>query len=233
MFVLALDTSTDRSVLALSGPHGELVQAAMIAGRQHGRELIPQLRALLASAGVATADLGAIAVGLGPGSYTGTRVGVTAAKTLAYATGATLIGLDSLHVIAQNAPPDATRVAVIADAQRNEVYVAEFARSPGEPLRTDGPTRIEPLSAWVGRLEPGTLVLGPALDSPRIRPLIPPDRRADDDERNAPRAAPMIAIAREAIAAGRCDNPWLLEPMYLRRSAAEDQWDARKAAAPR
>src|SRR5262245_62607793 len=99
MNVLAIDTSTERAVLALSGVDGRLCVATIDAARRHGRDLVPGIRGLLDSAGVSVGDLEAIAVGLGPGSYTGLRVGVTAAKTLAYVTGVALLGLDSLHAI--------------------------------------------------------------------------------------------------------------------------------------
>src|SRR5947209_13538378 len=135
MIVLAMDTSTDRAAVALSNEEGDMRVATIDSGRRHGRDLIPRLKALLDSAAIEPRDLGAIAVGLGPGSYTGLRVGVTAAKALAYATGAVLIGLNSLHAIGQNAPTDSARVSVIADAQRGDVYVADLVRpSPGAPL---------------------------------------------------------------------------------------------------
>ncbi len=71
---------------------------------------------MLADAGLALRDIELIGVGLGPGSYTGLRVGVTAAKTLAYVTGALLVGFDSLEAVARNAPDQASRVSVVADA---------------------------------------------------------------------------------------------------------------------
>jgi tRNA threonylcarbamoyladenosine biosynthesis protein TsaB len=189
------------------------------------------LKSLLATASIEPAGLQAIAVGLGPGSYTGTRVGVTAAKTLAYATGAALIGLDSLRVIGRGAPADALRVSVIADAQRGELYVADFLRpAAGASLTSAGETRIEALASLIGRLEAGTVVMGPALDSPRIRGSIPAAFLAPSGGGTHPRAVDLIELAVEAMAAGRRDDPWLLEPLYLRRSAAEDQWDARIAA---
>lgn len=230
MIWLAMDTSTDRAILAVRNRSGVLRSEAFEAGRRHGRDLIPWIRDLLGAAGVPVGDLGGIAVGLGPGSYTGTRVGVTAAKTLAYATGARLVGLDSLHAIARKAPADARSVSVIADAQRGEVYVAELIRpSPGMLPIPRGETRIEGLASWLGRLEAGTVVMGPALDLPRIRSAVPPVAIPAVDHPGSPAGEDLLAMADEAIAEGRLDNPWLLEPMYLRRSAAEDQWDARLA----
>lgn len=232
MIALAIDTSTDHSILALVDHADRLHQLSSGTGRRHGRDLIPQLESLLAGASVAPGEIEAIGVGLGPGSYTGTRVGVTAAKTLAYATGALLIGLDSLHAIGRGAPADALRISVIADAQRGELYVADFIRTTagGLPLPV-GETRIEPVTSLLDRLEPGTVVLGPALDSPRIRPSIPDIFLTATAGSGSPRGPDLLAMTREAMAAGRRDNPWLLEPLYLRRSAAEDQWDARRSAA--
>jgi tRNA threonylcarbamoyladenosine biosynthesis protein TsaB len=233
MILVAMDTSTDYAVLALLDRAGEIRVATTEAGRRHGRDLIPQLKSLLASAAIEPGAIEAVAVGLGPGSYTGSRVGVTAAKTLAYATGSALIGLNSLHVIGRNAPADASRVWVIADAQRGELYVAELARpAPGAPLSAAAETHVETLSSWTARLEPGSVVLGPALNAPRIRSAIPSAFLPSADGANHPRGERLIELAREAMAAGRRDDPWLLEPLYLRRSAAEDQWDNRKAPSP-
>lgn len=228
MNLLALDTSTEQAVLALSIGSGRMLAAEPGPGRRHGRDLIPRLRDLLAQGGIRPAELDAIAVGVGPGSYTGLRVGVTAAKTLAYATGAMLLALDSLHAIGRNAPVEAARIAVIADAQRNDLYVARLSRSaPGLPPSPEGETRIEPLESWVGSLEPGTVVLGPALDLPRVRSAVPVAFLAPPDVPDHPQAVHLLELARDAFHAGRRENPWLLEPCYLRRSAAEDQWDAR------
>ena len=231
MIQLAVDTSTEHAIIAVRNRAGELTVSCMDTGRRRGRDLIPRMKSVLASAGITPGELESIGVGLGPGSYTGTRVGVTAAKTLAYATGAALIGLDSLEAIGRNAPADATRVWVIADAQRGEVYVAELHRAAaGGPLAPATATRIESLTTWAGGLEAGSVVLGPALDLPRIRSSIPAAFLPSSGTVSYPRGEDLIEMTREAIASGRRDSPWLLEPRYLRRSAAEDQWDARRTA---
>lgn len=227
MKILALDTSTLRAAIALSG-HDDgdpVVEAPPDPDRRHGRGLIPAIQSLLDGAGLASRDLGAIAVGLGPGSYTGLRIGLTAAKTLAYAAGVPLFGLDSLHAIARNAPPDAPRVAVAVDAQRGDAYVAEFDRTPSGlvPL---APTRIEPAGAWASTLKPGTVVLGPALD--RLGLSWPEGVRPGTVEDGHPQPSALVALARVAIR-GTPADVWALEPTYLRRSAAEDQWDKKRS----
>jgi tRNA threonylcarbamoyladenosine biosynthesis protein TsaB len=232
MNFLSLDTSTARGAIGLSVRSGEVFVASTEGGRRHGRDLIPGVAAILRAAGVGLRDIEVLAVGLGPGSYTGLRVGLTAAKTLAYATGAALIGLDSLHAIACNAPEGAPRVSVIADAQRGQLYVAEFVRPEGGRLVPARAIQIEPLTAWLARLEPGTVVLGPALDSPRIRSALPPGLEIPDSTLNCPVGHHLIELARETWSGGRRDDPWLLEPCYLRQSSAEEQWNARTAPAP-
>ena len=225
MVILALDTSTRRASLTLVGLGGGTLVAEPDPAQRHGLGVIPAVRGLLELAGLRVADLGGLAVGLGPGSYTGLRVGVTAAKTLAFAAGCPLAGFDSLEAIAAGAPPDELLLAVAVDAQRGDFFAAEFRRpAPGAPPERLTPTRVEPAGRWLAMREPGTLVLGP--DLARLAPMLPESVRLADPEFGYPRGAAFADLALASLAAGPLAEPWVLEPVYLRRSAAEDQWDA-------
>jgi len=220
--ILAIDTSTLYAALAVARADGFVFVASPDPAQRHGRSLVPGIRDLLRASGLALFEIDALAVGLGPGSYTGLRVGLTAAKTLAYTTGKPLVGLDSLEVIAHNAPPDTRRVAAIADAQRGDLYAAEFERpSLGAPLVRHTPTRIESRDAWLACLAPGTLVLGPDLD--RLKPPLPDSVAVATEMFGRPSGRHLIALARAALERGQCDDPWFLEPFYLRRSSAEEK----------
>jgi tRNA threonylcarbamoyladenosine biosynthesis protein TsaB len=232
MNLLVLDTSTGYAAIGLGLRTGARYAAQTDGSQKHGRDLIPCIATLLSSGGIKPTELDAIAVGLGPGSYTGLRVGVTAAKTLAYVTGAALFGLDSLEAIAWNSPDAALRVSVVADAQRGDVYSSDFTReAPGEPLVCIRTSHIEALDSWLARLEPGTLVLGPGLDSPRIAEKVPAQFRSQGGELNYPEGTRLIDLAARECAARQPENAWLLEPHYLRKSAAEEKWDSRAPAA--
>jgi tRNA threonylcarbamoyladenosine biosynthesis protein TsaB len=227
MNLLVLDTSTDRAAVGLLTNSGAIYTSLTGPDRRHGRDLIPSLRALLREAGVVLRDLDLLAVGVGPGSYTGLRVGVMAAKTLAYATGSSLVGLDSLEAVARNAPASASRISVVADAQRGDVYVADFCRVPAsETVVLERGSRIESLANWRAALQPGVLVIGPGLEWPAIRAAVPPALLASDSSLDYPHGHGLIELACDAWASGRRDDLWRLEPRYLRRSAAEDKWDA-------
>ncbi len=225
MNVLALDTSTARAAVALGLVDGSRLIAPIDPSLRHGRELLPAIRSLLKRADLRARDLQMIAVGLGPGSYTGLRVGVTAAKTLCYATAARLIGLDSLEFFARSAPVDSRRVVVLSDAQRGDFHVAEFARKPGgERLSRLGETRIVAASEVFSGDDSPCLAIGPGVDrwEGPWPDGVTPIREAIPDP------AILLDMLDDAAVAGRRDDPWFLEPIYLRRSAAEDQWVARK-----
>ncbi len=209
---------------------------------RHGRNLLPVIRELLVHAGLSPASIDFLAVGVGPGSYTGLRVALTAAKVLAYALDRPFAGFDSLEAIAWNAPAEAMRISVVADAQRGDVFAADFSRplahalGHSEPLVCLRPSRVVPLSVWAEGLESETWVLGPALENPSIREWVTCRARLKGESplclrlvdagnpAHWPNGASLVRLAESLWRTGRRDQLGEIEPRYLRRSAAEDQW---------
>jgi tRNA threonylcarbamoyladenosine biosynthesis protein TsaB len=226
--LLVIDTSTERAAVGVFVAPHTLHSYSGEAARKHGRDLVPGVRDLLQTAGLNIRDLHVVGVGIGPGSFTGLRIGLTAAKTLAYTTSANLVGFDSLEGLAANAPADVLYVHVVADAQRGDVYAADFARhAPGEPLFRVCESRIETLAGWSSRLGGSGLVLGPGLASPSIRAAISAGTAiCADPDCHQPRADQLIELTRRLWQGGQRDNLHTLEPRYLRRSAAEEKWAA-------
>ena len=129
MTILGFDTSTAASTAAVLLPGGNAIASAPPAERlgqrpAHSRELLPAVHDVMARAGVGFNDLDAIAVGRGPGTFTGLRIGVATARALAKANGLPLRGVSSLAALAAGMPEGA-RLPLI-DAKRGEVYAALF-----------------------------------------------------------------------------------------------------------
>lgn len=228
MNLLAIDSSGGLSAVGVWTESGVSEEGTTAVSRKHGCDLVPMIRDLLLAARLEAADLTTVAVGLGPGSYTGLRIGLTAARMLAYVAGAKLIGFDSLEGFAQNAPDDALNVRVIADAQRGDVYCASFERAEaGGVLRAVAASRIEPIARWVEGLETGAFVLGPGLHTESIRAALPDRIVVADPDLNQPSGHRLVELARRIEASGAEFDLRGLEPNYIRRSAAEDQWAAR------
>jgi tRNA threonylcarbamoyladenosine biosynthesis protein TsaB len=133
--------------------------------RRSAQALAPALDDVLRQAGWKPRDVQLVAVTVGPGSFTGLRIGVTTAKTLAYAVGADIIGVNTLEVIACQTPIDVSRVAVAIDAQRRQVYAAEFTRTEGGALDWVEETAIVDAEAWLAGLNERAAASGPALST--------------------------------------------------------------------
>ena len=213
--LLLIDSSHQSGFVAIAEADKLLAVRRLEEARRHARDLAPAIHELFTEADWKPRDVTAVIVGLGPGSYTGLRVGVMSAKTLAYATGCRLIGLETFAVIAAQAG-SAGRLAVIADAQQNNIYVQEFEnRVPLSPLR------IQQFQPWLETMIVGTRVSGPGLG--KWVSKLPTKVVTVDSSLWDPLPETLLQLGLERYRLEEWSDVWTAEPIYLRPSAAEEQ----------
>jgi len=216
VLLLALDTATDGVAVALHD--GERVLAAVRAGdaRHHNEVLVPTVAAVLESAGRRREDVSDVAVGVGPGPFTGLRVGIVTARTLALAWGAAVHGVCSLDALAAQAVAEGRVAAgaeflVATDARRREVHTARYRADEAGPVRLAGPD-VGP-AAGVERRGAVVVGRGGELYPDALGPATGP---VDVD------AGYLAALAVDALA-GRGGLDLLpVAPLYLRRPDATE-----------
>lgn len=217
MLLLAIDTATSAVTVAVHDGVRVLAEATTVDSRGHGERLAPGIREVLARAGAVPGELTDVVCGLGPGPFTGLRVGVVTARVLAFATGARLRGLCSLDALAASGEVSG-QVLVATDARRKEVYWARYAVSSHALERLDGPGVCRPAELAAPWRDLPTLGRGPALYPDLFpRPVGPTDVSAG--------ALAALAVAR--LAAG--DPLEQTEPLYLRRPDAAPSLVAKSA----
>jgi tRNA threonylcarbamoyladenosine biosynthesis protein TsaB len=144
MIYLGIDTSTTYLALSLWSPeHGLLSSSQEHLGREHAKRFISSLDTLLQTARIKKSDLSGIGVGIGPGSYTGLRVGIAGAKGLARALGITLSGVDSLAAVAYGCLQNSEKGLITFDARRGHVYAGLYQRQGMELLTLENPKKLE------------------------------------------------------------------------------------------
>lgn len=229
--ILAVETSgrdASLAVLEAAGDEVRVVGEHSLAGeRRTAQVLVPGVRALLERVGWKPHDVQLIAVVVGPGSFTGLRIGVTLAKTLGYATGSSVIGVDALAVLAHQAPPAQGPLSAVIDAQRQELFAARFECDRGCWNRTTA-THIIRQEDWLAALRPGERLTGPALR--RLRDRLPADVELVAESYWLPRASAVGQLGWRDVRAGRRDDVWSLAPQYYRASAAEEKRALRESA---
>lgn len=198
MLLLALDTSTDAVTVALHDDRAVLAERTEVEPNRHGELLGPLLSAVLDTAGAAVGELTAIAVGTGPGPFTGLRVGLVTAAALGDALGVPTYGVCSLDALAAGRGA----VVVATDARRREVYWARYDESGS---RVQGPAVGWPAEVPLA----GRPVIGPAVT--RYPDLLPGDPAW-------PSAGALARLALPRALAGAPSEP--AQPRYLRRPDA-------------
>jgi tRNA threonylcarbamoyladenosine biosynthesis protein TsaB len=227
--LVLIETSGRAGHVALA--HGERLLAArrLDESRRHARDLAPALRGLLDEQGWKPRDLHGVVVSRGPGSYTGLRVGIMSAKALAYATGCALLAVETFAVIAEQAPAQAASLDVVADAQQDRVYVQRFARGePGAGPVPVTPLTIQPVAGWLASLPAGGWVSGPGLRKCRER--LPAGVSVVEGGLWDPAPETLLCVGLRRYCRGERDDLWAVEPLYLRPSSAEEQWEAKNPA---
>jgi tRNA threonylcarbamoyladenosine biosynthesis protein TsaB len=230
MLILALDTSTREGSCALADGDRLLAEAASDPSRPQAARLPGELMALLEAAGVRLADVDFYAVAIGPGSFTGLRVGIATMQGLAYAARRPLFGVaafDALAHLAAAADVAPVPTATWIDAWRGEVYAAGY-----EGTRPIEPPSVEAPAALLARLGDRRVRFtgdGARSYEAGIREAL--GNRASFTDPVAPRlAGAMARLAWRAAATGARPDPHAIRPLYVRRPDAEIARDARHRA---
>ena len=222
MRILALETSGQAGAIAAAEGPRLVAELELDPQQRSARSLAPGIGQLLTTIGWRITDVELVAVTVGPGSFTGLRVGVATAKTLAYAIGARCVGLNTLEVIATQCRGVFPRLSVTMDAQRGQVFAALFQLVETDWQMIDGPSVLE-IDQWLNRLDSADAVSGPALV--KLAGQLPAGVTMIAADEWEPRAATVAALAWNRHLAEAYDDLWRLTPLYLRKSAAEEKWE--------
>ncbi len=222
LMLLAVETSGFEGSIALVDGRTLIEERVLqTEGRRHAQTLVAEVDLLLKTHALSPNGLDAVAVSVGPGSFTGLRVGVVFAKTFAWVNDAKLIAVDTLQGIAQRVPANSfsSPVTVIIDAQRGEVFVNEYSWNADAAIwQPVGDVRIEPVDDVARR---ATAVTGPGLR--KFGAAFSENVQRTDESLWEPRASAVAEIGHHLLRQHQVADVYALEPVYIRRSYAEEK----------
>ncbi len=215
MKLLAIDTAFEACSVAVAADDAAAVIRSEVVDRAHAERLMPMIREAMDAAGLAFADLDRIAVTVGPGSFTGLRIGIAAARGLALVTGAEAVGIGTLAVHAEQARAElgACPILAVLVAGRGDVYGQNFAADG----REEGPAEAGSPAAFARRLGANTLIAGSGADA--LASVLGKEAEARTvHRRSVPDPAALVRLARAA-------PPPMVppRPLYLRPPDARPQ----------
>lgn len=234
MLILGIDTATDQVSVAIGGHEGVLGSVAVARGRRHAETLTPSIEFLAAQTGIGLDEIGVVAVDVGPGLFTGLRVGIATGKAMAYALRVPMIGVASLDLVAFPLRETGRLIVAAVDARRGELFFAFYRPVPGGVQRI-GDYRVgssrDLASEIVARGEECLLVGDGARryadDFEGLSRV-----RVADQEVAHPSATSLVQLAHAQALREEFIQPWEIEALYLRAPDAVANWTSRADEAP-
>jgi tRNA threonylcarbamoyladenosine biosynthesis protein TsaB len=228
MNILGIETSTKTGSVAVVSEAGVIAQYSLNIEVTHSERLMSTVDRVLRDTGLAIADMDGYAVAIGPGSFTGLRIGLAAVKGLALATGKRVAAVPTLRALAWNLPFAAYPICPMLDARKNEVY-ASLYQFDGALLHQTMPEAVIPLARLAERITGNVVITGEAAHLFREdigkffgdRALIAPRSVV------LPSAAAVAEIGLDMIMNNKQTDPDTLVPLYIRRPEAEVVWEKR------
>jgi tRNA threonylcarbamoyladenosine biosynthesis protein TsaB len=234
--VLGLDTGASIASLALIAA-GRIVGEIHRPVTSHGADLPAAAVELMSAAGIDASDLGAIAVGIGPGSFTGLRIGLSYAKGIAFATGCGLAGVGSLDALAMDAleavaPPEGTVICPMVDARKGEVYTSLYG-AVADGLEKVAQDAVMPLAQLVAQLDKGAILVGDikANDAAAMLAANGVEVTVLNGNSMNRRARYIAVVGAARLARSNLDRAESLEPLYVRPPETASDTRARSRAA--
>lgn len=230
--LLTIDTATRAGSVAVSRGETVLGEIVLNTGSNHTDRLLLSLQQLLKDLDLTPAQFDAFAVVIGPGSFTGLRVGVATVKGLALATGKPVIPLPSLELLAMQAPLPKYPVCALLDARKQEVYSCLYQWQGGRPVAL-GPEQVLAPDRLLASLSGEVLFIGDGCQTYRTLIVRQLGSRAHflPWPCHLPRASSGAALALQALRLGETLPGAALIPRYIRPSEAEINWLRRQEGA--
>lgn len=229
MLILGIETSTKTGSVALVSEEAVIAQYSLNIEVTHSERLMSTVDRVLRDTGIAISQVDGFGVAIGPGSFTGLRIGLSTVKGLALATGKPAVGVPTLQALAWSVPQAASPVCPLLDARKNEVYAALYNFENMTPLHKI-PESVIPISRLEGWITGQTVFTGEAAHVYRseIERLL--GERALFAPRSVmlPSAAAVAEIGLGLIRTGRHMDPDEMIPRYIRRPEAELAWEKKR-----
>jgi len=236
MLVLGIDTATEVAAVGMMRDGRVLSDVWERSPTGHAARLPALVARALEEANATIGDVDAVALSVGPGSFTGLRVGLSFAKGVAFSSGVRLVGVATLEALAMLAPESVRTIAVVLDARRGETYAAVFRRVDGVIERVTGDLSLSPEAAREriaaeARLAPPSILLGDGAEryTKSLASLAEQGVAILPFEQIHPRGSVVAAIGERRLELGLDDRAELLVPVYVRGSYAERTLTTEKA----
>lgn len=229
MLILGIETATEQVGVAVGGHEGVIATFQVARGRRHAETLAPAIEFTLRQADIAITELGCIAVDVGPGLFTGMRVGLAAGKALAQALRLPMIGITSLDLLAFACRHTDRLLVPVIDARKGEVFWAMYRQVPGGVQQVAAPTvgPVEDLVADLLARSDDTLCVGDG--AARYRDEIVEGYRCEISEPVHPSAGALVELAHAKALREDWVRPDQIEALYLRAPDALINWATREA----
>lgn len=223
MKILAADTSTASGSLALLENHRLVLEWVLNSSRTHNRRLLRSIDDALTAVGWRLQDLDGLAVTVGPGSFTGLRIGLTTIKTLAWTTRKAYIGVPSLDALAGGLAHSSLPVCPLIDAHKEEVYGCLFRGDGSGEIRRSSPYAALSVKAVGQLVQERTLFCGDGwlVHRKAIVKVLGALAVGASTPFHLIRAGVVAELARQRLERGESDDPLVSVPLYVRPSEAE------------
>ena len=226
MLILGIDTATPQVGCAIGGHEGVLAVYQSAKGKRHAETLVPAIQFLSKQTGIELSEIGAVAVDIGPGLFTGLRVGVATAKAMASALRVPMVPVPSLDLLAFPVRWTSRRIVSVVDARRGEVFFAFYRQVPGglqrlSAMRIGSP---EELCSEIQATGEECLAIGDG--ALRYAESLADVHRVEIEDAGLafPSPAALVQLAHARALREEFVNPWELRPLYLRKADAEVNW---------
>lgn len=231
MLILGIDTSSEIGALALVDDNGILGEVNLRLVHRHSEELLSNLEFLLAQTGKEINDLEGLSVTTGPGSFTGLRIGLTTAKSIAQVLEIPIVGVSSLDVLAYNLFITDGWLVPLIDARRNRVYTAIYqgwsADIKGQKISADKAVEISELIEELGSIDPEGVFYFSGNGSVQYQSILQEsglDIKLASIDKNIVRGGVVAVLGQYYLSRGKEDNYLEILPDYLKRPQAEINW---------